>query len=77
MDYYRKQLKENKIGDKAFKGINKKAVIKVPKSKLKKYKKILKEKGIDAKVKIESQKVFKHKKKLQKYLGCKQIYFFS
>ena len=48
------KLTEKKIGDKAFKGINKKAVIKVPKSILKKYKKILKEKGIDAKVKIES-----------------------
>lgn len=48
------KLTEKKIGDKAFKGINKKAVIKVPKFILKKYKKILKEKGIDAKAKIES-----------------------
>lgn len=40
-----KKLTKKKVGSKAFKGIHKNAVIKVPKTKLKSYKTILKEKG--------------------------------
>lgn len=46
-----KKLKS--VGKNALKGINKKAVIKVPRSKLKKYKKLLKKKGQSSKVKIK------------------------
>lgn len=42
-----------KIGSKAFKGIHKKAVIKVPKAKLKVYKKLLKKGGVGKNVKIK------------------------
>ena len=42
----------SKIGSKAFKGINSKAKIKVPKNKLSKYKKMIKKAGASKKVKI-------------------------
>ena len=42
-----------KVGKKAFKGINKKAVIKVPKKKLSAYKKLMKNKGQSSTVKIK------------------------
>ena len=42
----------NKVGKQAFKGIHKKAKIKVPKAKLKAYKKLLKGKGQAKTVKI-------------------------
>lgn len=41
-----KKLKASKIGSGAWKGISKKAVVKVPGAKLKKYKKILRAKGL-------------------------------
>lgn len=47
-----KSTKLKSVGSKAFKGINKKASIKVPKSKLKAYKKLLKRKGQSSGVKI-------------------------
>ena len=47
------KLTNSQIGRQAFKGIHKKAVIKVPKRQLKTYKKILKTKGIGKKVKIK------------------------
>ena len=43
-----KKLSAKKVGSKAFKGINKRATIKVPKSKYKTYKKWLKKKGVGA-----------------------------
>lgn len=46
------KLTKKSVGSKAFKGIYSKAKIKVPKSKLKAYKKLLKSKGIGAKVKF-------------------------
>lgn len=48
-----KKLTDKTVGAKAFKGINSKATIKVPKKVLNSYKKILKKKGIDSKVKIK------------------------
>ncbi len=45
-----KKLSAKKVGGKAFKGINKKATIKVPKTKYKSYKKWLKKKGVGANV---------------------------
>ena len=50
------KLTSKKVGSKAFKGISSKASIKVPKSRLSSYKKILKTKGIGAKVKVKAQK---------------------
>ena len=47
------KLTSKKIGSKAFKGINSKATIKVPKSKLKAYQKLLKSKGIGSKARIK------------------------
>lgn len=47
-----KKLTSKTVGSKAFKGIYNKATIKVPKSKLKAYKKVLKAKGIGSKVKV-------------------------
>lgn len=47
------RLTKRTIGSKAFKGIYPKAVIKVPKKKLKSYKTILKERGVSAKTKIQ------------------------
>ena len=47
------KLTSKKIGTRAFKNIYYKATIKVPKSKLKSYKKILKSKGVSSKVKIK------------------------
>ncbi|MBD5135668.1 MAG: leucine-rich repeat domain-containing protein [Lachnospiraceae bacterium] len=47
-----KSTKISKVGNNAFKGINKNAVIKVPSSKLKAYTKLLKGKGQGSKVKI-------------------------
>lgn len=47
-----KSKKTIKIGKNAFKGINKKAVIKVPASKVKKYRKLLRKKGLSSKAKI-------------------------
>ena len=41
------------VGSKAFKGIHAKATIKVPKSKLKNYKKLLKARGVGKKAKIK------------------------
>jgi hypothetical protein len=48
-----KKLTSKNVGSKAFKGIHSKAAIKVPKSKLASYKKILKAKGIGSKVKVK------------------------
>lgn len=45
-------LSKKSVGSRAFKSIYSKATIKVPKSKLKAYKKILKAKGAGSKVKI-------------------------
>lgn len=47
------KLNTKNVGSKAFKGIHQKAVIKVPKAKLKDYKKLLKAKGAGKKVKIK------------------------
>lgn len=47
------KLTKAKVGKNAFKGIHKKATIKVPKKKLKAYRKFLKTKGIGKKVKIK------------------------
>lgn len=47
------KLSAKTIGNKAFKGINAKATIKVPKKKLKLYKKILRAKGVSASAKIK------------------------
>ena len=47
------KLTKKNVGDKAFKGIYSKATIKVPKSKLNAYKKMLKAKGVGTKVKIK------------------------
>lgn len=47
------KLTAKSIGSKAFKGINPKATIKVPKKKLKLYKKILRAKGVSASVRIK------------------------
>lgn len=47
------KLTAKSIGNKAFKGINPKATIKVPKKKLKLYKKILRAKGVSASVRIK------------------------
>ena len=46
------KLTSKKVGSKAFKGIAAKAVIKVPKSKLSAYKKLLKSKGVGSKITI-------------------------
>lgn len=48
-----KKLTGKKVGSKAFKGIHSKATVKVPKSKLKIYKQMLKAKGIGSKVKVK------------------------
>ena len=48
-----KKLTSKKAGSNAFKGIHGKAIIKVPKEKLKAYKKLLKEKGVSSKAKIK------------------------
>lgn len=48
-----KKLTSKKVGSKAFKGIYSKVTVKVPKSKLKNYKKILKAKGVSSKAKIK------------------------
>lgn len=48
-----KLFKQGSIGKKAFSGIASKAVIKVPKSKLKTYKKLLKAAGVSSKAKIQ------------------------
>lgn len=47
-----KKLTDKKVGSKAFKGISSKAVAKVPKSRLKNYRKLLRKKGIGAGVKV-------------------------
>lgn len=47
------QLTSKRVGSKAFKGIYKKATIKVPKKQLKSYKKLLKAKGVSSTVKIK------------------------
>lgn len=47
------KLTSKKVGSKAFNGIYSKATIKVPKSKLKSYKKLLKAKGVSSKAKIK------------------------
>ena len=47
-----KKLSTKKVGKSAFKDINSKATIKVPKSKYKAYKKLLKKKGVGRKVKF-------------------------
>lgn len=49
------KLKSKNVGAKAFKGIYKKAVIKVPKAKLKTYKKLLKAKGVSSKAAIKKK----------------------
>ena len=46
------KLKESSIGADAFKGISKNAVVKVPKKLVKKYKKILRKKGLNKKIKV-------------------------
>ena len=48
-----KKLTSNKIGSKAFKGISSKATIKVPKSKVNAYKKLLKAKGLSSKATVK------------------------
>ncbi len=48
-----KKLTAKKVGNNAFKGINKKATIKVPKAKVKAYKKIVKAKGAGKNVKVK------------------------
>ena len=48
-----KKLTRKNVGNKAFKGINSKVVIKVPSSKLNSYKKLLKSKGVSAKATIK------------------------
>ena len=48
-----KMLTDKKISKKAFKGISKKTVIKVPKKKMAAYKKLLKKKGLSSKNKIK------------------------
>ncbi len=47
------KLTSKNVGSKAFKGISTKATIKVPKSKLASYKKLLKAKGVSSKAKIK------------------------
>lgn len=47
------KLKNSNVGSKAFKGIYKKATVKVPKKKLSAYKKMLKSKGVGSKAKIK------------------------
>ena len=47
-----KKMSTKKVGKSAFKGINSKATIKVPRSKYKAYKKLLKKKGVGRKVKF-------------------------
>lgn len=47
------KLTKKNVGSKAFKGISTKAVIKVPKKKLKNYKSLLKAKGVSSKAKIK------------------------
>ena len=47
------KLTSKNVGNKAFKGISAKATIKVPKSKLASYKKLLKVKGVSSKAKIK------------------------
>ena len=49
-----KQLQAKKVGNKAFNGIYSKVKIKVPKPKLKTYKKILKAKGVGKRAKIHT-----------------------
>ena len=49
-----KKLKIKSIGKKAFKGVHKKAVIKVPKKKKKAYQKYLRKAGISKKVKVKA-----------------------
>ena len=49
-----KKLKKKSIGKKAFKGVHKKAVIKVPKKKKKAYQKYLRKAGISKKVKVKA-----------------------
>lgn len=48
------KLKESSIGADAFKGINRNAVVKVPKKLVKKYKKILRKKGLNKKIKVKA-----------------------
>ena len=48
------KLKESSIGADAFKGISKNAVVKVPKKLVKKYKKILRKKGLNKKIKVKA-----------------------
>ena len=48
-----KKLTSSNVGKQAFKGINSKAKIKVPSSKLNSYKKLLKSKGVSAKATIK------------------------
>lgn len=47
------KLTDKKVGSNAFKGISSKATIKVPKSKLSQYKKLLKKKGVSTKATIK------------------------
>lgn len=48
-----KKLTLKKTGSNAFKGINKKAKIKVPKGKVKQYKKLVKAKGAGKNTKVQ------------------------
>lgn len=48
-----KKLTNKKIGSNAFKGISSKATVKVPKNKVKSYKKLLKAKGLNSKVTVK------------------------
>ena len=48
------KLTEQTVADNAFQGMSKKTVIKVPKSKLKEYKKLFRAKGLDKKVKMKA-----------------------
>lgn len=51
-----KKLTAKKTGSKAFKGINSKATIKVPKNRLEQYKKLVKSKGAGKNVKVKKLK---------------------
>lgn len=48
-----KKLTKKKVGSKAFKGVSSKVTVKVPKSKVKSYKKIFRSKGLSKKAKVK------------------------
>ena len=48
------KLKASKVTKGAFKGVTKKTVIKVPKAKVKAYRKMFRKKGLNKKVKVKA-----------------------